>query len=84
MQYKIRIKPLTVPGDYPLAFKVRYKDQSGLWIEKEVKTIVSIRPASEGVQKDNGSGTLLIVGAVVLVAGGYWYFRMRKPKAQSK
>ncbi len=84
VQYKIKVKPTVAPGDYPLAFKVRYKDQSGLWIEKEVNTIVAIRPASEGVQKDNGSGMLMIIGAVVLVGGGYWYFRMRKPKPSAK
>jgi len=82
VQYKIRINNNVTPGEYPLAFKVRYKDQSGIWIDREVKTNVSIRPASEGVQKDNGTGTLMIIGAVVLIGGGYWYFRMRKPKAK--
>ncbi|HIH18662.1 TPA: hypothetical protein HA225_01665 [Candidatus Micrarchaeota archaeon] len=78
VQYKIRVKSTIAAGDYPLAFKVRYKDQSGIWIEKEVKTIVSIRPASEGVQKDNGNGTLMLVGIVVLAGAAYWYFKMRK------
>jgi len=41
--------------------------------------MVSIRPASEGAQKDNGTGTLLLVGGVAVLAIGYWYFRMRKP-----
>ncbi len=82
VQYKIRVGANIPAGDYPLAFKIRYKDQSGLWIEKVVKTTVTIRPASEGVQKDNGSGTLVLVGIVVLAGAGYWYFRMRKPKAK--
>ena len=77
VQYKIRVKSSIAPGDYPLAFKVRYKDQSGLWIEKEVSTTVTIRPASEGVQK-SGDGTVYIIGAVALLGAGYWYFRMRK------
>jgi len=81
VQYKIRISGNVTPGEYPLAFKVRYKDQSGIWIDKEVKTNVSIRPASEGVQK-GGDGTIYIIVAVVLIGGGYWYFRMRKPKAK--
>ena len=72
------MKSTIAAGDYPLAFKVRYKDQSGIWIEKEVKTIVSIRPASEGVQKDNGNGTLMLVVIVVLAGAAYWYFKMRK------
>ncbi|MFA6213834.1 MAG: hypothetical protein WC717_00985 [Candidatus Micrarchaeia archaeon] len=80
VQYKIRVKPAIEAGQYPLVFKVRYKDQSGLWIEKEIRTMVSVRPASEGVAKDNGSGTLMLIGGVAVVAVGYWYFRMRKPK----
>jgi len=82
VQYKIRVKATVAAGEYPLAFKVRYKDQSGLWIEKEVKTMVSIRPASEGAQKDNGTGTLLLVGGVAVLAIGYWYFKMRKPSGK--
>lgn len=84
VQYKIRINSNVAPGGYPLSFKVRYKDQSGIWIDKEVKTNVSIRPASEGAQKDNGNGTLMIIGAIVLIGGGYWYFRMRKTKPSAR
>jgi hypothetical protein len=84
VQYKIRVKNTIAPGDYPMVFKVRYKDQSGLWIEKNVGATVSIRPASEGVQKDNGSGTMLLIGGIAVVAFGYWYFRMRKPKQPAK
>ncbi|MCX6772641.1 MAG: hypothetical protein NTV88_02630, partial [Candidatus Micrarchaeota archaeon] len=83
VQYKIRVKSLVLPGQYPLVFQVRYKDQSGIWIDKNVTTMVSIRPASEGVQK-GGDGTVFIIGAIVLIGAGYWYFRMRKPKASAK
>jgi len=81
VQYKIRVKGLLAPGTYPLAFKVRYKDQSGLWIEKEVKTNVSIMAAQNG---DGGSGILYLGAAAAIIGGGYWYFRMRKPKSSSK
>jgi len=83
VQYKVRVKASVAPGEYPLAFSVRYKDQSGLWIEKEVKTMVSVRPAGEGAQKGDGTGTLLLVGGVVVLAAGYWYFRMRKPAGKA-
>lgn len=84
VQYKIRVKSNVAPGDYPLSFAVRYKDQSGLWIEKGVSTTVSVRPASEGAAKDNGSGTLMLIGGVAVLAIGYWYFRMRKPKQAAR
>lgn len=80
VQYKIKVKAVA-PGPYPLAFDVKYKDQSGIWITKRISTMVNVRPASEGVQKDNGSGTLMLVGAVALIGAGYWYFKMRKPKS---
>ena len=83
VQYKIRVKGDVLPGQYPLVFQVRYKDQSGIWIDKNVTTVVSIRPASEGVQK-GGDGTIYIIIAVVLIGGGYWYFKMRKPKTSAK
>jgi len=84
VQYKIKVKPTVAPGSYPLAFNVRYKDQSGLWINKTIQTDISIRPASEGVQK-GGNDALMYAGvAVVLIGAGYWYFRMRKPKQKEK
>lgn len=80
VQYKIKVGNVA-PGAYPLAFDVKYKDQSGIWITKKISTMVNVRPASEGVQKDNGSGTLMLAGAVVLAGAAYWYFRMRKTKS---
>ena len=80
VQYKIRVKNTVTAGEYPLVFTVRYKDQSGLWIEKNVSSTVSVRPASEGVQKDSGTGTYLLVGGIAVLVIGYWYFKMRKRK----
>jgi len=74
VQYKIKVKGGIAAGTYPLTFKARYKDQSGLWIEEEIKTSVSVQPPHLG---DNG--LLYLVGAAALIGGGYWYFKMRKP-----
>ncbi|VVC00205.1 Uncharacterised protein [uncultured archaeon] len=83
VQYKIRVLANVTPGQYPLVFKVRYKDQSGIWIDKNVSTVVSIRPLGDGQAK--GDGGLGYILAIVVIAGAaYWYFRMRKPKAIAK
>ena len=79
VQYKIRVGNVA-PGSYPLSFGVKYKDQSGIWIEKNITTSINIRPASEGAQKGSGDGIFYLIGAVVLIGAGYWYFKMRKPK----
>ena len=81
VQYKVRVKTLQ-PGSYPLSVMVKYKDQSGIWIEKTVTSQLNIRPANDGA-KGNDNTVPLVVGAVAVLGAGYWYFRMRKP-AQKK
>ncbi|MFA5930553.1 MAG: hypothetical protein WC861_06750 [Candidatus Micrarchaeia archaeon] len=84
VQYKVRVKAL-VPGQYPLTVDVRYKDQSGVWVEKSQALDISIRSPSDILPANgNGNTTLLIVGGVVALAVGYWYFKMRKRKPLSQ
>ena len=78
VQYKIRVKQVA-PGAYPITVIVKYKDQSGVWVEKSQALDISIRsPADIAAAGGNGSTMLLIGGAVVVLGAGYWYFRMRK------
>ncbi|MCX8198039.1 MAG: hypothetical protein N3F07_02490 [Candidatus Micrarchaeota archaeon] len=77
VQYKVKVK--ASPGIYPLPIKVRYKDQSGIWIDKEQDIQISVRSQEEaGGKGGNGSLPLIAAGALALLAAGYWYFRMRK------
>jgi hypothetical protein len=80
VQYKVRVKAL-LPGQYPLSVLVKYKDQSGVWVEKSQEINVAIRSPSD-IAPANGNGGMLplAIGGAVLLAIGYWYFRMRKRK----
>ncbi len=73
VQYKIRVNNVQ-PGDYNATVTVHYKDASGRQMAETKPLTISV---SAPVQQADGTGTLLILGAVVL-AVGYWYFRMRK------
>ena len=80
VQYKVRVKEVA-PGAYPVEISVRYKDQSGAWVEKKEAVQVQIRSKADALPKNGGDATVPIaIGALAVVAGGYWYFRMRKPK----
>jgi hypothetical protein len=79
VQYKVRVNAL-MPGSYPLTVKVKYKDQSGAWVDKEQTIDISVRSPEDAMPKgSNGSLPIMLGGAAVLLAAGYWYFRMRKP-----
>jgi hypothetical protein len=80
VQYKVRVKAL-MPGQYPLSVLVRYKDQSGVWVEKGQEISVAIRSPSDIVPANgNGNWVWMLAGAVVVMGAIYWYFRMRKRK----
>jgi len=79
VQYKIRVRNIE-PGSYPLIVHVRYKDSSGIWIEKNISRDVIIRSASEA---GNGDGNSLLPYAmgIFIVALAYWYYKKKlKPK----
>ncbi|MEW5996577.1 MAG: hypothetical protein AB1657_03210 [Candidatus Micrarchaeota archaeon] len=78
VQYKIRVKDIA-PGTYDASVLVRYKDASGAQIAETKPLQISIAgPPQQG----NGTTALLALG-IIVVAAGYWYFRMRKKqKAQ--
>ncbi len=73
VQYKIKLKDIE-PGFYPLNLTVKYKDQSGVWVVKQVSTEVTVKPQ---VQSGNSILTIIIVLAIV-AAILYWYFKKRK------
>ena len=78
VQYKVRVKAL-VPGQYPLTVVVKYKDQSGVWVEKRQEISISIRSPSDTLPANgNGYAVPLAIGGVAVLAIGYWYFKMRK------
>ena len=84
VQYKVRVKAL-VPGQYPLTVVVKYKDQSGVWVEKTQEINISIRsPSDTAPANGNGYTVPLAVGGLAVLAIGYWYFRMRKRKPLSQ
>jgi LPXTG-motif cell wall-anchored protein len=84
VQYKVRVKAL-VPGQYPLTVNVKYKDQSGVWVEKKQEINISIRSPSDILPANGNGNTLpLAIGGLAVLAAGYWYFRMRKRKPLSQ
>ena len=84
VQYKVRVKALA-PGQYPLTVVVKYKDQSGVWVEKKQEINISIRsPSDTAPANGNGYTVPLLVGGAAVLAIGYWYFRMRKRKPLSQ
>lgn len=81
VSYRVRVKAAQ-PGTYPLTVNVRYKDQSGAWIEKDQTIELAIRSPADLAPQGSGDGTLVTIGLLAVVAGaGYWYFRMRKKPA---
>ncbi|GEM_PF-374691 len=80
VQYKVRMDNVQ-PGAYPINVIVRYKDQSGVWVDKNESIAINVLSAADAAPKNgNGNDTLLLAGVVVVAGAGYWYFRMRKPK----
>jgi LPXTG-motif cell wall-anchored protein len=78
----MRVKAM-LPGTYPLTVVVKYKDQSGVWVEKEEMIKVTVRSLADTAPANGGNNTVpLMVGAVALLAAGYWYFKMRKKPAK--
>ena len=84
VQYKVRVKAL-LPGQYPVTVNVKYKDQSGVWVEKAQTIQIAIRSPSDILPANgNGNALPLAVGGIAVLAAGYWYFRMRKHKPLSQ
>lgn len=83
VQYKVRFSKVA-SGSYPLTIKVKYRDQSGVWVEKEQTLQINVRPPEEAAAAGSGNGSIvpLAIGAVIIIGAGYWYFRIRKPKGQ--
>ncbi|MEM2138200.1 MAG: hypothetical protein QW568_03880 [Candidatus Anstonellaceae archaeon] len=81
VQYKVRMKGVQ-PGAYPVNVLVKYKDQSGVWVEKNQTSMVNVRPAEDAAKKENGSLLPLLI--VIAVGGGaaYWWFRIRNKTAK--
>jgi hypothetical protein len=84
VQYKVRVKAL-LPGAYPISVLVKYKDQSGVWVEKSQSISLAVRSPSD-IAPANGNGIIvpLAVGGIAVLAAGYYYFRMRKRKPLSQ
>lgn len=76
VQYKVLVNQLA-PGNYPAKVKVKFRDESGAWVTIEEEAIIGI---SEAVQEEACPMPVLAIGLVILVAVGYWWFRMRKKK----
>ncbi|MFA6328974.1 MAG: hypothetical protein WCY41_06020 [Candidatus Micrarchaeia archaeon] len=84
VQYKVRVKAVE-PGAYPVNVTVRYKDQSGVWVDKNEEVQLAIRSATDALPAGSGSGFPVVpVLAVVVVAAGVWYFKFRKKPETSK
>ncbi|MEM4335505.1 MAG: hypothetical protein QXL47_01820 [Candidatus Anstonellales archaeon] len=73
-QFKVKVKNVE-PGVYPISIKITYRDYSGEWVTKNVEAKLLI----EGAVQESGNGTmLLIILGVVLIAGVYYFLKMRK------
>ena len=78
VQYKVRVKA-AASGQYPIMVLVRYKDQSGVWVEKSEEIDVAIRTPSDVAPQNGNAGIFFLAAGIIVVAGAaYWYFRMRK------
>jgi len=64
---------------------VRYKDQSGVWVEKSEEIDVAIRTPSDVAPQNGNAGIFFLAAGIIVVAGAaYWYFRMRKKPEKHK
>ena len=83
VQYKVRFNKVA-SGSYPLTIKVKYKDQSGIWVNKDSELQINVRSPEDVAPANGGNGAILpIAGLVVLAGAGYWYFRMRRTSRSS-
>lgn len=82
VQYKIRVKRIPA-GSYPLEIHVRYKDQSGIWVEKGITTDLIIRASDDASRKESSTLLIYLLAAAVAAVAGYWLYRKRK-KAMGK
>ena len=86
VQYKIRIKQVQ-PGDYPLTVNVRYKDQSGVWVEKNQIVQVAIRSPADALARNGFDlvGTIIVLAIVAAIFGaGYFTYKLRHGKDGKK
>jgi len=84
VQYRVRMREVA-PGNYPVEMSVRYKDQSGVWVSRNQSIDVYVRSKADAAPKNGGDATLPILVALAAAAGGgYWYFKLRKPKDGAK
>ena len=81
VQFNVKVKPLP-EGEYPIDIKVKYRDASGEWKEKNIETNIMIH-GSAGEQ-DYGMMIVYLVVLVVLIAVIVWYFKLRKKKVLKK
>jgi uncharacterized membrane protein len=72
VQFKVRMKPVT--GDYPVSVNIKYRDASGVWVNKTITQNTSVGGV---VASGDGSITAIVI-IVVLAAIVIWYFKFRK------
>ena len=82
VQYKVRVKEQQ-PGFYPVTVVVKYKDQSGVLVEKNISSTLNIRPASDADKKTEGSPVPLVIGIVIIAGVAYWWYKKRKTKVRA-
>ena len=80
VQYKTKVFSIA-PGTYPLTVAVKYKDQSGVWIEKNITREVTIRSA-EDVGKGGVPIFIYVIGIAIIGAALYVWYKGRKPPQQ--
>ncbi|MBI2079979.1 hypothetical protein HYT84_04385 [Candidatus Micrarchaeota archaeon] len=71
VQYKIRTNNVK-EGAYPLTTLVKYKDNSGIWVEKNVTAEVVVKETGNSKGGDNWIFYLILILIVVLIAFFYW------------
>ncbi len=81
VQYKVRLNAIE-PSSHPVTVNVRYKDQSGVWVDKKNVIYLNIMSAEAAGAGGEGDNTFLFLLIIVVAAGGYWWYRKRKEKAK--
>jgi len=80
VQFTVKVKQLS-EGDYPIDVKVRYRDASGEWKERDLITDVTVYDNVGG--EGNTTDMLMYLGIlVVILAVIVWYFKFRKSEVK--
>ncbi|MEK6821229.1 MAG: hypothetical protein AABY11_02415, partial [archaeon] len=74
------VSSMIQPGDYPIRTTILYKNEFGDEKELVRDVMVHVYSPAEVPSANGDDGFPFWIIILILIAGGYWWFRMRKPK----